>query len=111
MKIRFEKNMHLENSSEYYLTETITLNSIIKQFEINVYDISLIKVDIAGGEENILDDLYDIHIKYRVSLYISFHYNWWNDKNLDRFAFLSQDTKNTIISNPFISITFTHLDI
>ena len=109
MKIMFEKNMHLENSSEYYLTETITLNSIIKNFEINVYDISLIKVDIAGGEENILEDLYEIHIKYRVSLYITFHYNSWNDKNLDRFAFLSQDIKNNIISNPFISITFQNI--
>lgn len=33
--------------------------------------------------------LYDMHIKYGVSLYIKFHYSWWNDKNLDRFAFLS----------------------
>jgi FkbM family methyltransferase len=106
MKIKFGKNMHLENSSKYYLTETITLNSIIKNFEINVNDISLINVNIAGGEENILDDLYDMHIKYGVSLYIKFHYSCWNDKNLDRFAFLSEDTKNNIISNPFISMTF-----
>jgi len=122
VKLKFGKNMHLENSkmndstsqiysddeisSEYYLTETITLNSIIKQFEINVYDISLIKVDIEGGEENILDELYDIHIKYGVLIYISFYYSWWNDKNLDRFSFLYQDTKNIIISNPFCSITF-----
>jgi FkbM family methyltransferase len=125
MKIKFGKNMHLENSkmndstsqiysddeisSEYYLTETITLNSIIKEFEINVNDISLIKVDIDGGEENILDELYVLHIKCGVPLYVRLYYSLWRDKNLDRFSFLSQDIKNHIISNPFVSITFQNV--
>jgi len=122
IKIKFGKNIFLENSkmndstsqiysddtitNEYYLAETITIENIIEKYQINVYEISLIKVDIEGGEENILNELFDIHVKYSVPLYISFHYSWWKDKNLDRFSFLSSNVKNKIISNPFTSIIF-----
>ena len=78
------------NSNKYYFVETITLETIIKNYDINVANISLIKVDIKGGEENILDELFDMHIKHEIPLYISFHYCWWSDKNLDRFSFLSE---------------------
>ena len=122
IEIRFGKNLHLENSKlndstsqiysddiitdNSYLIETITLESIIEKYQIDVSEISLIKVDIEGGEEHILNDLFIIHDKYNVSLYISFHYTWWNDKNLDRFPFLSNEDKHHIISNPFTSIFF-----
>jgi FkbM family methyltransferase len=122
IKIKFGKNTFLPNSkmndstsqiysddtvtNEYYLVETITIENLIKNYEINISEISLIKVDIEGGEENILNDLFDIHIKYNIPLYIRFHYTWWKDKNLDRFSFLSSDIKNKILSYPFISITF-----
>jgi FkbM family methyltransferase len=120
IQVKFGKNIHLQNSkmndstsqiynedtitNDYYLTETITIENIIEKYHINVSEISLIKVDIEGGEENILNDLYSIHVKYSVPLYISFHYSWWKDKNLNRFSFLSSNIKNQIISNPFTSI-------
>lgn len=94
------------NYDEYYVVETITLETIIKKYNIDVTNISLIKVDIEGGEENILDELFDMRIKHEVPLYISFHYCWWNDKNLDRFSFLSEQNKEDIIANPFVSIFF-----
>jgi hypothetical protein len=72
------------------------LESIIKTYDINTTDISLIKVDIKGREENILGYLYDIHIKFGVHLYIRVYHNEWNDKNLDRFTFLSSIHKQTI---------------
>jgi hypothetical protein len=72
------------------------LESIIKTYDINTADISLIKVDIKGREENILGYLYDIHIKFGVHLYIRVYHNEWNDKNLDRFTFLSSIHKQTI---------------
>jgi FkbM family methyltransferase len=93
-------------SDEYYIVETITLETIIKNYDINIANISLINVDIVGGEENILDHLFDIHIKFDIPLYIHFHYCCWNDKNLDRFSFLSEQNKKDIIANPFISIFF-----
>jgi FkbM family methyltransferase len=95
-----------DSSNDFYLAETITLTSIIKKYQIEPNTMGLIKVDIEGGEENILDELFYIHKTYNVPLYISFHYSWWNNLNLDRFDFLSADTKNQIIAYPFVSIVF-----
>jgi len=122
IEIKFGKNIHLQNSKmndstshiyeneiitdEFYLIETVTMENIIQTHQINISEISLIKVDIEGGEENILNELFDIHIKYGIPLYIRFHYDWWKDKNLDRFSFLSSNNKNKILSHPFISILF-----
>ena len=43
---------------------------------------------------------------YNTPLYISFHYDWWKDKNLNRFDFLTNQHKENIENNPFISIIF-----
>ena len=69
---------------------------ILTEHAINKADISLINVDIGGEEENILNDLYDLHSKYNVHLLICVHYNGWKDKNLDRFPCLSEISKNCI---------------
>jgi hypothetical protein len=95
-----------DTSDEFYLIQTITLESLIKSYQIDYSEIGLIKVDIEGGEEYILEDLFNIHNKYNIPLYIRFHYSWWNYKNLDRFDFLTDDTKDKIISYPFISLLF-----
>jgi FkbM family methyltransferase len=120
IQLKFGKNKFLDNSkmndstshlyhdndepSEYYFVDTITLESIITNYQINPSEIGLIKVDIEGGEENILNDLNDIHKKYKIPIYISFHLTWWNDKNLDRFEWLSDTIKNQIQADPFASI-------
>jgi FkbM family methyltransferase len=120
--IKFGKNKYLQNSkmndstSQIYdindtsdqvcSVKTITLQSILDLYSIDPSKISLIKVDIEGGEENILHDLYAIYKQYRVPLYISFHYSWWKDMNLNRFEFLTEDQKNSILANHFISILF-----
>ena len=84
---------------------TLELESIIKTYDINTTDISLIKVDIKGREEDILGYLYDIHINFGVHLYIKVYYNEWNDKNLDRFPFLSSIHKQTIEAASVASTT------
>ena len=58
--------------------------------------ISLIRLDIDGKEEDMLSDLYNIHIKYGATLFIKFNYSKWKDKNLDRFQFLSLRTTEII---------------
>lgn len=73
-----------------------SVEAILTEHAINKSDISLINVDIGGEEENILNDLYDLHSKYNVPLLICVHYNVWKDKNLDRFPFLSEISKNGI---------------
>ena len=87
-----------------YLIQTITLDAIIKKYNLN--NLSLIKVDIEGGEENILYDLYNYGKSTNVPLYISFHYSWWLNRNLDRFIFLTPSQKTTIQNDPFCSILF-----
>jgi hypothetical protein len=110
LKANCANNYTLINKAIYNIDnaemETITLETIIKNYNIDISNISLIKVDIKGEEENILDMLYDIHIKYGIPLYISFHYNLWNDKNLDRFHYLSKNNKNIIASSSTCFIHF-----
>jgi FkbM family methyltransferase len=105
-QIEFTKNKIKEES---YALDTITLNTIIEINNINPNEISLIKVDIRGNEEHILNDLFIIHKKYNIPLYICFNYNYWNDKNLDGFSFLTQIQKNNIINNGSIYFTPSHI--
>jgi hypothetical protein len=70
-----------------------SIEAILTEYAINGADISLINVDIGGDEENILNELYDIHSKYNVPLLICIYYNVWKDKNLDRFPYLSENSK------------------
>jgi hypothetical protein len=100
-----------ESSDEFYEVKTISLERLIEKYAINPNDISLIKVDIEGGEEFIFQHLYDIKTKYGVPIYVSFHHSWWKNKNLDRFYFLTDSQKNLIVHNPFVSILFTPSDI
>ena len=76
-------------------------------YNINPNEISLINIDIAGREENILNDLFNLHKLYKIPLNICFYYDCWNDKNLDRFIFLSEQDKETICNNNSIDILFT----
>ena len=96
-----------EVSNEYNTVKTITLNRILEIYNIDPNEISLIKVDIEGGEEYILNDLYNMYKEYNVALYISFHYTWWKDKNLKRFDFMTEEMRNNIENNPFTSIVFS----
>ena len=89
-----------------YTIKTITLDHIISTYSIDPTNIALIKVDIEGGEEYILDDLYDLHKIYKIPLYVSFHYCWWKDKNIERFDFLSHNQIETVRANPFASLLF-----
>ena len=58
-----------------------------------------------------MDDLYKMYEKYNIPIYVSFHYDWWKDKNLERFGFLTENQKRDINVDPFISILFAPLDI
>lgn len=120
--IKFGKNLYLTNSKmndstsqiyldneisdECYNVKSIRIKSVIEKNNIEYDNISLIKVDIEGGEEYILNDLFEIYKTHKIPMYISFHYSWWKDKNLDRFIFLSNEIKEQIIQSPFTSILF-----
>lgn len=95
-----------ENKDDCYTIKTITLDNMISTYSIDPTNIALIKVDIEGGEENILNDLYNLHKMYKIPLYVSFHYSWWKDKNIERFDFLSRNQIATVRANPFASLLF-----
>jgi FkbM family methyltransferase len=88
---------------EGYSISTISFSDLIRS--INPKDISLIKVDIEGGEENILDDLFSFYNNHSVPMYISFHVDWWKNQDLSRFENL-KDYSDQIKENPFVSILF-----
>lgn len=122
IEIMFGKNKNLENSrmndstsqiydeednvENCYKINTITIESIINKYKIDVNNISLIKVDIEGGEEYILEDLYNIYTKYKIPMYISFHYTWWKNKDLERFKLITEEQRNLIRDYPFVSILY-----
>jgi len=81
---------------------TIRVPTLLKRYEVRNDRLALVKVDVESAEEFILDDLLDLP----VPLYISFHYTWWKDKNLDRFSRLTSDQKELIRQQPFTSILF-----
>jgi hypothetical protein len=72
------------------------IETLIQDALVAATAISLIRLDIDGKEEDMLSDLYNIHIKYGATLFIKFNYSKWNDKNLDRFQFLTQKAKDII---------------
>jgi FkbM family methyltransferase len=75
------------SENDYVLLKSITLKKIIENNNIDLNNVSLIKVDIEGGEENIMDELLELNRKYKIPLWLSFHIGWWKDKNYKRFNF------------------------
>jgi FkbM family methyltransferase len=84
------------NNLEDRLQKAITLQYLKKYNFFN--DISFIKVDIEGGEENILLDLFEMGQKNNWKLYVSFHYDWWAQKDIFRFKEIFNMAKKRIIN-------------
>jgi len=74
------------NNDTDYMIETINIFDIIKDVDPNY--IGLIKVDIEGGDEDVIEELILVGSKYGWKIWISFHYGWWKDKNVNRFEYL-----------------------
>lgn len=116
-KINFGPNLLLDNSKlndscsqihisqnnnvKSQLVSTINLEHLIQDYQIDPTSISLIKVDVEGSEEFILEDLYKLHKTYKIPIYVSFHQKWWNNPDLHRFTFLSNQQINLITRKPF----------
>lgn len=104
-----------DSNKTKYKIESITFKEIIESVKDLNEDnkISLIKVDIEGGEEHILKDLLEFRLGNIVPMYISFHFSWWSEEGKKSFVSsfskifsdLDQDVKN-VIEEPFTSILF-----
>jgi FkbM family methyltransferase len=118
----FKKNSTLNESMsqlkiesdkyEDYLIETIIFSDIIK--DLPVYDIGLLKIDIEGGEEYIIEEIMSFSNQYKIPILLSFHIGWWKNKNINRVTnlfktcIITSDIKNEIIINENI---FEHLSL
>jgi len=95
----------ISKSDNDYKTDAITLSTLNKTIN-NFFpfsDVGFVKVDIEGAEEFILDELIKTAEIYHWSLWVSFHLDWWEDKNIERFSHLF----NNAIEIKFNSIDFT----
>ena len=79
------------NTNDYKL-DTVTFKEIIEKYKEE--RISFVKVDIEGGEENILEDLFKYSSSFNWKVWLSFHYAWWNNKDLNRFNHILKSVKN-----------------
>lgn len=111
------------NNTNDYRVQGITFKQLIYDFvyandAIENKKISFIKCDIEGGEENILEDMLYFAYHNNVKAYISFHLDWWQDKNIAQYEYLfkffhtncpSSDIVSYIQQNPFTSLLFEPL--
>tara|TARA_Y100000991_G_C21973693_1_gene350961 strand:- start:2015 stop:4801 length:2787 start_codon:yes stop_codon:yes gene_type:complete len=63
-----------DNQNNIIEVETISIDKLILDENINPYEISLIKIDIEGGEKILIPSIKDFLNKYKPNLYISLHY-------------------------------------
>lgn len=86
----------LKNNIDDRIQKAITLQHLKSYDFFN--DISFVKVDIEGGEENILNDLFEYAKAYKWKLYISFHCNWWKRKDIYSYRELFNTANKRIVN-------------
>lgn len=118
-----ESMSQLKSSSDKqddYRIDTVTLKDIVKN--IPVSDIGLLKVDIEGGEENVIEDVMAFSSTHKIPILLSFHISWWKDKNVNRYIHLFDsctmttdiqtqpitDLTQFLVSHPFATLFCTY---
>ena len=80
---------------------SVTLADVFNKTSIRPNEVGLIKVDIEGGEESILEDLFAFGKgNPECKLLVSFHVSWWSDTNVARFQHLLDATR---VISPILS--------
>lgn len=107
------------DSKNNYVISSLTLSQIIddyipKNMSANS-KVRFIKCDIEGGEEPILEDILQYALMNNCNVWMSFHYHWWTEKNIDKFEGLfsqfdtscpSKNICDYIKENPSTTILF-----
>jgi FkbM family methyltransferase len=102
------------DSAVDYTVSTITLSDILEKFSVDPHNIGLIKCDIEGGEEHILQELLEFAEMHDVDLYMSFHTDWWKEHTLQDFepifskwgSRMISDTGSNTVASSFDSVLF-----
>ena len=73
-RLAYSKYWHKDG--EKMLVETITLDKFIENYKINIKEISLIKIDIEGGEKIVIPNIVQIlSTNNNISLLLSLHWH------------------------------------
>ena len=102
-----------QDSPKYkYHSDSITFAQLVSGIE-NPRDISLVKMDIEGGEEFILQEVLQWCYENRVPAFISFHLAWWQQPNPEMFQAKFRDQFKlfrhdpvVVTNSPFASLLF-----
>ena len=97
----------IQNNCNNNYTLINNLESIIHIINNNLINISLINVELRGDEEHIFNKLLLVNHCNNIPLFITFNYDLWTNKDLNRFSYLNDHIKTTIVTNPSSSILFT----
>ena len=117
--------VHKVNDKDYEV-DTITFDNFMAEYNIEVDKIGLIKIDIEGGEEFIIQDVFSYFTgDNKPPIYLSFHYCWWKTQNLENFIDLFSKYKfmyaeekvitlnqivDTVNRSNFVSILFSDVE-
>jgi FkbM family methyltransferase len=107
-----------------YIIQTITFKQLIHDYvsaheNLRSHNVSFIKCDIEGGEEDIIEDMLYFAYHNKSKVYLSFHLDWWKTKKITDFEYIFKFFKTNcphsdiceyLRRNPFVSLLFEPLD-
>lgn len=80
--------------------QNITIETFINDYNIDICEIGLIKMDIEGGEVIVIPAIKNFLLKYKPPLYISFHYVFLKDEEIFKlYEILFEIYNSTFIIN------------
>ena len=82
--LSYEGRQHIHNHNEIVEIETITIEKLIEQQNIDPQNISLIKMDIEGGEKIVVPSLVNFLNTYKPVFYISLHRCFLKESDIDQ---------------------------
>jgi len=97
------KRAYVSNVDDSVAVDVISFNEIIDKYKLT--NLSIINVNINGSEEYMLQDAYDYSTANKVPLYVTFYYSTWEDREIGRFRFLTEEQQRSITSG-VVSILF-----
>jgi FkbM family methyltransferase len=87
----------IENHSDDYNMDTINIYDIINKIDPST--ISFIKIDVEGAEEYFIDEIIKVGSRFGWVLLVAFHYDWWDNKSLDKIKNCLNDIKKVYIND------------
>jgi hypothetical protein len=92
----FNEEINKNSINQFFTKNNIPFNSI-----------SLIRVNLLGNEEGILEELFNINTTHDIPVLVTFNYTLWRDLNIDRFTCLSKEHRDIISQGKEVELLLT----